>query len=583
MSVRCKACGRFGKEDEMVVCVKCRDPQHAVCAKANEGDDAWNCENCGKDMHDSKSSSSKSSVRTKKSENLKEKLLHAEISLLKLQLSRSIREEEAEQREALEKQLQGARQAERNKSICSGSSMSGREKVEEWMKERLPEEENGGENPRGGAKPMPAKDYANVCTQDKVKLAQPMEDKKQNGDKHPTRQQLTARQVMGKDLPIFNGDPNDWALWYANFVRTTDACGFTEDENLLRLQRCLKGQALEMVSGRLLLPQNVPGIIELLKMRYGRSDILVRALVEKITASPSPTTNDLNSIISYACVVDNLVQHLESTNMHKHLSNPMLLHEMVQKLPAGYKLKWAEYKMANKEEGDIGTFGKFLNSIMMMAFEVTDESRKEKPKVNKGRVHVHRETTAVQRWRKPCGICNGGGHGPSTCATFKGMTLEERLKKTESLKLCRICLNGHGDSPCRSSRECEVENCRLRHNTLLHSPTPPSSSTAGYCASHQKGGGSSGAQFRVIPVTLQNGERKVDIYALVDEGSELTLLDQEVADQLNVNGVAEELSMVWTGNISRVEKKSKKIDKHLHRKHSHLIRLRFIYPQIKRT
>lgn len=101
----------------------------------------------------------------------------------------------------------------------------------------------------------------------------------------------------------------------------------------------------------------------------------------------------------------------------------------------------------------------------------------------------------------------------------------------------------------------------MRHNTLLHSPTPPSSSTAGYCASHQKHGVSSGAQFRVIPVTLKNGDRAVSIYALVDEGSELTLLDQEVADQLNVTGVTEELSMMWTGNISRIEKMSQRIEK----------------------
>ncbi|XP_062715096.1 PHD and RING finger domain-containing protein 1-like [Aedes albopictus] len=96
----------------------------------------------------------------------------------------------------------------------------------------------------------------------------------------PTNRQLAARQVMGKDLPIFSGNPEDWPIWVSNFERSTTTCGFSQDENLIRLQRCLKGPALETVRGRLLTPASVPHVIKTLQLRYGRPETLIRALTE---------------------------------------------------------------------------------------------------------------------------------------------------------------------------------------------------------------------------------------------------------------------------------------------------------------
>ncbi|XP_065094863.1 uncharacterized protein LOC135715579 [Ochlerotatus camptorhynchus] len=45
---------------------------------------------------------------------------------------------------------------------------------------------------------------------------------------------------MPKDLPPFRGDPEDWPLFYSAYLNSTTACGYTDVENLARIQRALQ-------------------------------------------------------------------------------------------------------------------------------------------------------------------------------------------------------------------------------------------------------------------------------------------------------------------------------------------------------
>ena len=58
----------------------------------------------------------------------------------------------------------------------------------------------------------------------------------------------------------------------------------------------------------------------------------------------------------------------------------------------------------------------------------------------------------------------------SACKTFRGMSVEERRKLANRLKVCHVCLNGgHFAKAC--TREYKCNNCKLAHNILL-CPTP---------------------------------------------------------------------------------------------------------------
>lgn len=88
---------------------------------------------------------------------------------------------------------------------------------------------------------------------------------KQDGPGHQvikvTKEQLAARQAISKHLPTFRGEPEIWPLFISSFEYTTEACGFSNIDNLKRLQDCLQGDALEAVRSRLVLPNSVPDVI----------------------------------------------------------------------------------------------------------------------------------------------------------------------------------------------------------------------------------------------------------------------------------------------------------------------------------
>lgn len=52
----------------------------------------------------------------------------------------------------------------------------------------------------------------------------------------PTTSQIAARQVIPKELPNFDGNPEDWPLFISNYKTSTELAGYTDGENLMRLQ-----------------------------------------------------------------------------------------------------------------------------------------------------------------------------------------------------------------------------------------------------------------------------------------------------------------------------------------------------------
>lgn len=62
--------------------------------------------------------------------------------------------------------------------------------------------------------------------------------------------------------------------------------------------------------------------------------------------------------------------------------------------------------------------------------------------------------------------------------------------------------------------------------------------------------------FRIVHVKLHNGNRSISCYAMLDEGSSVTLINRGLADRLNLEGPRQPLCLKWTGGTRRVEEES---------------------------
>ncbi|XP_062700056.1 uncharacterized protein LOC134284792, partial [Aedes albopictus] len=393
----------------------------------------------------------------------------------------------------------------------------------------------------------------------------------------PTQQQLAARQSLAKELPRFTGDPTEWPIFISNYRYTTDACGYTDGENMLRLQRSLSGPALETVRCRLVLPAAVPQVIETLRLRFGRPELLINALLRKVREIPAPKSDRLEGLIDFGMAVQALCDHIEAANERAHLSNPSLLQELVAKLPADQRMMWAGYKRGFQDV-NLRTFGDYMAAVVRDATSVTtfepEQKRinaRDRPK-HKGFVNSHATETAGTRDSSHdsketpkqfnCAHCNKSGHRLRDCNAFTQLKVDDRWRRIRELKLCQSCLFSHGRRACRIRKVCEIDGCQYSHHKLLHSsagPPKPSAPQIQVAEHHTHRQPTSSTLFRIIPVTLHGVSGSIDTFAFLDEGSDMTLVENDLVTSLGIQGTPLPLCLRWTGNTSRTEKGSQQV------------------------
>ncbi|XP_017486028.1 PREDICTED: uncharacterized protein LOC108374530 [Rhagoletis zephyria] len=168
--------------------------------------------------------------------------------------------------------------------------------------------------------------------------------------RHLTRNQLAARTSVGKELPKFSGRPEEWPLFLATYNQTTEICGFSQDESVIRLRKDLEGAARQSVKNLLLYSECGPQIISTLKMKFGRPELIINVLLDQIRNMPPQTTDNLESLVNFALEVQNVCA-----------SNPELEQKLVSKLPAIFQAFWGMHKLS-LTESNLENFSKWLTS-----------------------------------------------------------------------------------------------------------------------------------------------------------------------------------------------------------------------------
>ncbi|XP_062715999.1 uncharacterized protein LOC134291796 [Aedes albopictus] len=393
------------------------------------------------------------------------------------------------------------------------------------------------------------------------------------------RSQLAARQAVSKELPEFYGNPEDWPLFFSMYNSSTQMCGFSNEENMLRLRKCLKGKALEAVRCRLLHPSIVSSVISTLKMLYGRPEAIVQAAIRKIRSLPSPQVEKLDTVVNFALTVENLVATIEACGIEDFVYNASLKMELVDRLPPALKLDWAKHSRHNPAP-NLLDFSGWLYSIAEDASAVMQTSisgGRGRGSKSDGFVNLHSETeiertrTSHDKQREPptfqdCVSCKGSCTSVAKCKRFAELSLDAKWAVVRDAKLCRKCLRKHNGS-CRQQKPCGVKGCTFLHHPLLHNKLQETEkdrsdrvlvTTTGSCNVHQVQ--TSEVLFRIVPVLLYGPSKVVQTYAFIDDGSELTLMEDSLAEELGVEGPRTSLCLKWTGGTKRMETDSQIVE-----------------------
>ncbi|XP_058448964.1 uncharacterized protein LOC131428921 [Malaya genurostris] len=356
-------------------------------------------------------------------------------------------------------------------------------------------------------------------------------------------------------LPKFNGSPREWPTFKKIYADTSKEGRFSPLENLNRLQVVLGGYAAKCVQPLMMDPENVPKIIERLEQNFGRPETVYKELLHELTKIRK---ENKNSVAEIADALENLISNMIVLDREDYLQDMRLVEETVNKLPFNLQIKWAEKLQLNNIAPTLIELSEWLKPHARTCRLMTSMSQN---KEKRDRINLHDEK------RPSCPACKES-HKLIQCNKFRAMNLERRWEVVTKNKLCMNCLasSKHRAIDCWTKRKCNENGCKGNHNRLLHKPTVQikpkkvEDPVAGEDTSNVHQTKRTSVFYQIIPVTLWNGNRKTQTFAFLDPGSSLTLLDEQVAEELQLKGKVDPLKLKWTQNFSREETESKRVN-----------------------
>ncbi|XP_041974007.1 uncharacterized protein LOC121729533 [Aricia agestis] len=404
------------------------------------------------------------------------------------------------------------------------------------------------------------------------------EEKQKSSDITSLAAALTQAVRMSRDaprflqeLPPFAGHSTGWLGYRAAYYETEEM--FSHTENTMRLRRSLKGAALEAVESLLISQPEPRAVIQALERRFGRPDTLAMGEIQKIKAlgrlSDSP-----RELCIFANKIANVVATLETLKKVHYMFNPELVKSIVEKLPPILRNKWYDFAARRKEDtSDLKKMTLFLNEeadkCSAYALPEETEPHPERPQ----RRRLERAFATEVSGRKRCPMCQNEHH-LTECKQFLGTPVNERWNIAKKNRICFQCLrSNHRRGGCGAKR-CSVNGCGMAHHRLLHhsrppadqqQPTaPPQAMEAGEAATVEIVSSTNCLQERqaflkVAPVTVfGKNSTRIDTYALMDDGSTVTLIDEDLAELLHLDGPRHDM---WVQGLSDTKKyeNSKKV------------------------
>ncbi|XP_055614785.1 uncharacterized protein LOC129761109 [Toxorhynchites rutilus septentrionalis] len=233
-------------------------------------------------------------------------------------------------------------------------------------------------------------------------------------------------------------------------------------------------------------------------------------------------------------------------------------------------MEWANF-LPRFSEVNLKTFGMFMSGIVVSASKVTLysglKSQRRSDTVDRSKLKMSASINAhvtdpesEATTERSCCICQSQGHQVRDCNAFRTLTMDNRWRAVREYGLCRNCLNAHGRRACRNSNMCGVAGCQYRHHPLLHSCRyDRGTEVADIAGSHAHSLSEQQLLFRILPVTIHGPRKSVTVYAFLDDGSSITLVEEALTKELDLIGEKAPLCLTWTGNVTRMETDSQRV------------------------
>ena len=396
---------------------------------------------------------------------------------------------------------------------------------------------------------------------------------------------MDSMRLPPTDLAKFDGDPLKYWQFVRLFSTMVDKETVADEEKLTRLHQYTIGKARDAINHCLYNPSPSAGYREArerLKARFGNPHTISQAWIDKVMDYKE--IKDNNQLRDFADQLRGCRDTLVAMNCEDELSGRRTLVEIVKKLPADLKAKWLNENYHITQAGRLPklddvvkfveteatkrsdpVFGGILSSTKPSSATYSTNKAK-KPYRQSFAATVQATTMSTNPSSSPkhmpkskCPKCSET-HYLNQCPSFRSLTVSDRLTFVRKKGVCENCfMMGHTSDVCTRNWSCNIPGCGQKHNRWLHPVTPQPSQTSSAdksstCDSQPNiqslptkkpsvtcgfaGASNSKVCLPIVPVVVRGKGRNVSTvtYALLDPGSNTSLLSEELARKLKLKG-----------------------------------------------
>ena len=410
-----------------------------------------------------------------------------------------------------------------------------------------------------------------------------------------TQTNILSRALLELHLPrpelvAFDGNPKNYRAFITSFQKNIADKTSDEVTKLTYLIQHCRGDAKNVIKDCVLLPPESAYVsaVSRLERRFGQSHLIARSYIDDMVQGPAIKPNDVDGLVKFSDEMANCQIVLSQLQFASDLDASGTLRSIVKRLPYTVQVKWADKASSLLEQGrnptfaDLSTFVEIRARVASSMFgrDLACPREQNKPKTqtkpdskptnsmqkvttlatslsdsaSSGRSPGKRSEESKQQENESkqteikkdaCPHCEKTGHTVEKCFKFKKLDFKDRHESVRVMGLCFRCLqSGHSARGCKKT----CGECKGSHHSLLHDSTRERTQAGAPTGSKEKADTKehvvasttvrpkSKASLGTLPLIVKSQGRQKRIYALVDSGSNTTLLRRDLADALGVSG-----------------------------------------------
>jgi len=378
------------------------------------------------------------------------------------------------------------------------------------------------------------------------------------------------------ELKTFNGDLREWLQFWSQFEKIDKDDSLHPSDKFQYLIQAMEigTEAREMVTTFPATGDNYPKAVQSLKDRYGNESLLLQVYMKELLKLVIHNATQKEALLLSKMYLK-LESHLQAlTTLHLETADPSSwLYPLVESsLPEEILRAWQRSPLSKRSKDDktsaqqspLDNLREFLKeeveneqkiALAQSGFDSKGTSGRHKKSVHsRSKPHSTRENVPTASalftgGKSLCIFCDKS-HESGKCGRAQSMTLQEKTQLVRDKNGCLACLKrNHWVKSCKKFVKCPL--CDKKHEILMCPELPKhknkekttsevrptkdeTQQSAAYFA------GSSIVYLGTFRTVIVNGNRKLEVRALLDSGAQRSYLSSRTARKLNLRPIGEE-------------------------------------------